>query len=254
MMMLTPTTLGLAILATWLHLIISCLASPAGVPPSSTVPVDPNTAVSAHGIETVIAYPINRDGLDKLDREIRAIIIKGKVETLVSEHSIELKGIVCWFIEAEAEEIEKLKSSVAGVSIRIILSIFPRSPTGDQRPDSSFNQQIHVEPDEDIIEPAQFGDGGLDSFNTPPNGSLPGIELIKAVVRQTTAPPDLRVVSWPPGEGFVNLNSYAYEANSARDTYIYVIDRGLDPSNSVCLLCFNKTSVFELILNYLLGV
>lgn len=140
MMNVTPTTLRLVILATWLHLIISCLASPAGVPPSSTVPVDPNTAVSAHGIENVIAYPINRDGLDKLDREIRAIIIKGKVETLVSEHGIELKGIVCWFIVADAEEIEKLKSSITAVSMMIILSIIPRSPTGDQCQDSSFNQ------------------------------------------------------------------------------------------------------------------
>lgn len=83
---------------------------------------------------------------------------------------------------------------------------------------------------------------------------MPGLELIKAVVRQTTAPPDLRVVSWPPGEDFANLNSYAYEASSARDTYIYVIDRGLDPSNSVCLLCFNKTSIFKPVLSYLLGI
>lgn len=234
----TPATMILAVLAMWLHLIFSCTASPAGIPPSPTTSIGPNPAVAVTGIETVIAYPKSRDELEKLDREVRAIIVKGKVTVLFSEHGIERKGIICWFVEAEAEEIQRLKSNVAGVSNTMILPTISRVSTGYQCLNGSFNLQVDVEKDEDIIEPADFSDQDSKSLNAPSNGSSPDIELINAVVRQTTAPPDLRVLSWPPGENFQSLNSYAYEANSARDTYIYVIDRGLDPYNSVCDVVF----------------
>lgn len=115
-MIFTLAMLRLGVLATWLHLIISCVASPASPSSAATILVLSNTRASANAIETVTVFPQTRDTLDDLDREIRAIIKTGKVTAEISQHSTEYKGIVCWYVEAPVEEIHTLESTVAGVS------------------------------------------------------------------------------------------------------------------------------------------
>jgi len=72
-----------------------------------------------NGMISVTVCPRSRDRLEELDQQIRAIITKGTVDTLTSQYSSDFKGIVVWFVEAEQEEIDLLKSKVNGVSITI---------------------------------------------------------------------------------------------------------------------------------------
>lgn len=100
-------TLRLGLVATIFYLIILSAASPT---------ISRSASEVSASIDSVVVCPRSRDRLDELDREIRAIIINGKVTPLISEYSSDFKGIVVWFVEAEEKEIELLKSKVAGVS------------------------------------------------------------------------------------------------------------------------------------------
>ena len=40
-------------------------------------------------------------------------------------------------------------------------------------------------------------------------------------------------MSWAPHVPWKDVRSYTYEEENSRDTYIYVIDEGLDPTHSV---------------------
>lgn len=100
-------TLRLGFVATIFYLIILSAASPT---------ISRSASEVSASIDSVVVCPRSRDRLDELDREIRAIIINGKVTPLISEYSSDFKGIVVWFVEAEEKEIELLKSKVAGVS------------------------------------------------------------------------------------------------------------------------------------------
>lgn len=112
-------TMGLSLIATWVFLIVSSVTAPVSSASTSAISVPSNSSRSTNAIESVTICPRSRDRLDELDREIRAIITKGTVDALTSQYSSDFKGIVVWFVEAEHEEIELLKSKVDGVSIVI---------------------------------------------------------------------------------------------------------------------------------------
>ena len=53
-------------------------------------------------------------------------------------------------------------------------------------------------------------------------------------VRQKNAPQDLDLVSWPPLKDWVRkMPGYDYEVTAGLDTYIYVIDNGVNMRNNV---------------------
>ncbi len=53
-------------------------------------------------------------------------------------------------------------------------------------------------------------------------------------VRQKNAPQDLDLVSWPPFKNWVKkMPGYDYEVTAGFDTYIYVIDNGINMPNTV---------------------
>lgn len=55
-----------------------------------------------------------------------------------------------------------------------------------------------------------------------------------SIVRQRDAPQDLDLVSWPPKKRWVkNMPGYDYEVGAGVDTYIYVIDGGVNLQNPV---------------------
>ena len=53
-------------------------------------------------------------------------------------------------------------------------------------------------------------------------------------VRQENAPQDLDLVSWPPSKVWTaNMPGYDYDVTMGVDTYIYVIDHGINMFNRV---------------------
>lgn len=56
------------------------------------------------------------------------------------------------------------------------------------------------------------------------------------VILQTDAPQDLDLISWPPGRKlpfFGEMEGYAYSPLEGVDTYIYIIDWGINPQHTV---------------------
>ena len=78
---------------------------------------------------------------------------------------------------------------------------------------------------EDTVAAAELSDL---SFIHPSN-----LATANGVLRQRNAPLDLKVVSWAPDTLFGDLSSYCFEKVSGDDTYIYIIENGLNPKNSV---------------------
>lgn len=77
-------------------------------------------------------------------------------------------------------------------------------------------------------------DSSNESLNETDNESalFPGPP--KTTVIQRGAPQDLDVVSWDVNKPMPwRLNGYVYDVFYGRDTYIYVIDNGLNLNNSV---------------------
>ncbi len=86
---------------------------------------------------------------------------------------------------------------------------------------------------------------GRQSFNTsdqlfvPTNASdnmASDGALLLGTVYQKDAPDDLKVVSWPKNEGIEDvddLDYYAHERNSGQHSAVYVVEEGIDPSNTV---------------------
>ena len=56
---------------------------------------------------------------------------------------------------------------------------------------------------------------------------------IGSTVRQRSAPPDLKVVSWPPGPSLADVQYFAYENDWQVKPRIYVVDIGLDSTYQV---------------------
>lgn len=59
---------------------------------------------------------------------------------------------------------------------------------------------------------------------------------IADTMRQSNAPVDLKVVSWspdPPGIRLEDLKSYTFEDTGGDDTYVYLIENGIEPQNPV---------------------
>ncbi len=60
--------------------------------------------------------------------------------------------------------------------------------------------------------------------------------LLSGTVYQKDAPDALKVVSWPKDQGIEDvddLDYYAYERNSGQHSAVYVVEEGIDPSNTV---------------------
>ena len=56
---------------------------------------------------------------------------------------------------------------------------------------------------------------------------------LTGVNMQDDAPSDLDVVSWARGEPFSSLKGYAYDASAGLNTYVYIIENGIDPDHPV---------------------
>lgn len=55
-----------------------------------------------------------------------------------------------------------------------------------------------------------------------------------SIIRQKNAPQDLDLVSWPPLKHWVRkMPGYDYEVAAGFDTYVYVIDNGINMGNTV---------------------
>ena len=52
-------------------------------------------------------------------------------------------------------------------------------------------------------------------------------------MRQKNAPPDLKVVSWPPGASFADLKYYQFDDRVGVTSDIYIIDEGIDAQSTV---------------------
>ncbi|KAL6715383.1 hypothetical protein ACLMJK_006344 [Lecanora helva] len=141
---------SLTIVTACLYQVKLCTTFPTARSLTIQLPLPSRIAVSANAVGTVVAFPKSRDGLDESDEEIRAIIRTGEVTPLIREHSTEFKGIVCWYIEAETDEIDSLKSKVPGVD---------------------------VVPNDPVIRPADVKDGITNFLEMPSNDSLSSIQL-----------------------------------------------------------------------------
>ena len=69
-----------------------------------------------------------------------------------------------------------------------------------------------------------------------------------SVTYQRNAYPDLRVVSWKQGRTYDDLSSYAYSTGGGSETFVYVLDSGIDVTNSVSLLEAKQLVVRRIIL------
>lgn len=70
------------------------------------------------------------------------------------------------------------------------------------------------------------------------------------VVIQRDAPLDLAMGSWPPNKSFPPLFSspkgYVYDQLGGVNTYIYVIDNGIEPSNAVSVAVYMQNTKIDL--------
>ena len=60
------------------------------------------------------------------------------------------------------------------------------------------------------------------------------MSIADTIIRQLNAPQDLKLVSWPPrppGIQLRDLKSFAYDDEGGDDTYIYLIENGIEPKN-----------------------
>lgn len=69
----------------------------------------------------------------------------------------------------------------------------------------------------------------VDYNSTVSNGTNRLLSPKPAIVRQKDAPQDLDLVSWPPQKTWAkSMPGYDYEVGAGVDTYIYVIDNGVN--------------------------
>lgn len=74
------------------------------------------------------------------------------------------------------------------------------------------------------------------SLISDPNFTATTVAQEGNVILQTDAPQDLDLISWPPGRKlpyFGNMEGYAYQPLEGVDTYIYIIDWGINPQHTV---------------------
>ena len=82
---------------------------------------------------------------------------------------------------------------------------------------------------------------------TDPDEASPGLMLPRR--KQTDAPQDLDIVSWPPRKKlplFGKLPCYLYDVARGVDTYIYIIDNGINGDNDVSTPIFSPRPLSSL--------
>lgn len=83
--------------------------------------------------------------------------------------------------------------------------------------------------------------------STEPDEASPGLMLPRR--KQQDAPQDLDIVSWPPRKRlpfFGKLPWYLYDIARGIDTYIYIIDNGINKDNDVSSPIFSHRPLSSL--------
>ena len=83
--------------------------------------------------------------------------------------------------------------------------------------------------------------------STGPDEASPGLMLPRR--KQRDAPQDLDIVSWPPRKRlplFGKLPWYYYDVARGVDTYIYIIDNGINQDNNVSTPIFSHRPLSSL--------
>ena len=184
-------------------------------PKTSLAMATPHNASSLSGSnpdaasDTIIVYPKELKRRFEVDAFMNETIKVGKVDRLFAAPGTEGSSppdILVWFIDGgDPSELEALR----------------------QR----FGDAIELQPDDDVL------DDGIVHLNSTVQDpelliQIPRNLLVnETIIRQWNAPPDLRDISWPPWKPATGLNSYAYNRAGGEDSYVYIIDSGLDPSN-----------------------
>ena len=102
---------------------------------------------------------------------------------------------------------------------------------------------------------AQNCDGSLANLSTFASANSTEPELKLPFRKQQDAPQDLKLVSWPPRKRLPvigKIPSYRYDVAKGIDTYIYIIDNGINKDNAV--RAQNITTTLSSVPNIALGI
>lgn len=86
-------------------------------------------------------------------------------------------------------------------------------------------EQANIRLAQDISEPTLM--------NLSQSNMTDGLLYHSYSARQRSAPDDLRVVCWPPGQTLPNVRGYLYDEQWREKPTVYIIDNGLDSTSTV---------------------
>ncbi|KAL8919242.1 MAG: hypothetical protein Q9208_006903 [Pyrenodesmia sp. 3 TL-2023] len=191
---------------------ISCISVlVAGFPPeistelhNGSAPLD--VSGPSNALRTYLVYPFRPEDTEKVQEVIESQISKDLV-TVVKSTRPQHKGVLFWSVELDEVSELYLRQSLS--TYADVVSNEPKAV-----PQSIATPHTNATITRSTL---KLGVGSE------------GIRL----QHQMNAPIDLKVVSWRPDKRFADQRSYTYVGPVQEETYIYVIDQGLDPSYPV---------------------
>ena len=184
----------------------------------------PHTFVQNGGMRDYVVYPKKpqAQAVWNIDRKINAIIGAEFVERKTSVAFPEFSNVLYWSFTANITKVRILKQAL-GTDVS--------SPPIAWRSLSLIACKAVVVVDEIVAETGP--EIKVSDRSSWSNGSIELLPSNDDVIFQEDAWPDLRVISWPEGVPFTDIQSYAYSNSWDVKPIVYVIDEGLAPNDRV---------------------
>lgn len=181
----------------------------------------------AHGMVEYVVYPIDKRDVSACLRTNNALVkILGDSRVQIYQ-SQRRQTTEFWFVQAL--EVQKdILSYIPGVRI---LSQILQDYTDSSQVDAVMENLIVAQSTEE-----SSTDASAFTIADATRSDNASQQLKLPLRMQRDAPQDLDLVSWPPRKRlpvFGNMPGYRYDVARGTDTYIYIIDNGINADNAV---------------------
>lgn len=186
-----------------------------------------NISASPNALQTYTVYPRKPGTTTRVREVIESIVLPEYVTLVKSQRRQDFDGVLFWSVKLDGQSTSFL-NLVARVGNDVSHVVFKARSIN-----ANFVQQAQIVPKNVRAEPQKVITPHANYTIRPFKDHSTTKLQLPDIAHQANAPLDLKVVSWVSGSSLLDQLSYTYIDSVKRDTYIYVIDQGLDPEYPV---------------------